>query len=171
MIKKYQMVALQSNGGLSWKKLHDKAGDGGESQREVSVKASAIIHPDLKDKFAGLRGYLLDAIGFEMAKGSKPRTKVMDKIKVTKVSISGTEEKPKVVISGKIESPLGSNVALNTPLIPLSGSALGFEAKLQEALEELVDEADKYVVEGKESQLSMGFVDDDKDGDKKKNAA
>lgn len=195
MIKGYSKVTLLSGGGLTTTK-NVKVEEGGVTNiKEVTTKDPGNPHPDLTGKFEDLKGHLLKALGLDplsslLEFGSMPAAKTTAKVKaavkdlkttigrlqtemeskleVTQISISGTEEKPKVIVTGTKECPNGAKSALNSPLISLEGSRFGFEEDLQKDLEALIAEVEKYENEGKRSQLSMDFGEGKEKKDEKK---
>lgn len=177
-------MALISGGGLSYAEIGEKKDGGHTYQHEVTVKSTAVPHPDLTGKFADLKRYILRSMGLDFIPGLialaddkdvsvKRRNAVTaltddlteigegihERLEVTQVSISGTDEKPKVVLTAKIRTPLGGNVAMNSPLIPLTGTKLGFEGELFDLLEEMAEEVEEFKG-GKHAQLSMDFGGD-----------
>ena len=181
MIKHLTAVSLLSGGGLVFTKLVDETEGGVTHQKELNVKNTAVPHPDLTGAFEDLGKFFLRTIGLDpiptfiglkdngetvkrknAAKALeedfvKAHVQILDNLEVTKISLSGSEEKPKVVISGKIRTPLGGYVAFNSPLISLTGTKLGFEPELYEAIESICEEAEKYDQEKKRAQLEMPF--------------
>lgn len=183
MIKGISKVALIKGGGVAWTQTEEDASPGQVNQREISTKDTGVPHPDLSEKFEDLKRFFLRSMNLDpfaalfalekadiggataKEKGAvkdlsktlvKLQSEILEKIEIRSVAISGTEEKPKVVISGVIESPLGGKLTLNTPLIPLANSKLGYEAEILDNVEELIQELEEYRM-GKRQQLTMDF--------------
>jgi len=186
MINGYSRVAQITGGGLEFVQSNEVNNPGTVDQRETKTRDTGVPHPDLKEKFEDLKTFFLRSLGldpfpalFALDKSETPgatikerqavkdiakvlvklQSEIQEKIEIRSVSISGTEEKPKIIISGVVETPNGKKAALNTPLIDTSRSTYGFEESLLERVEQLVEEVEKYRG-GKRQQLSMDFGDD-----------
>lgn len=151
------------------------------------VELPEVPAPALTDELRSLNTYLFNSNGmrdiervlrakdelstkeFEAAKVISPiinrflQTQ-LDGCEVTGIVLQEHDEdvsKRKVLITGKRETAY-MTMAFNSPLINLENQVYGFEDKIAESVEVIIDEAFQYVIEGKKSQLEMFVNEEDK---------
>lgn len=141
------------------------------------VKSDKTPHPDLTEILKVFRGYmgeifyfatLREFISDDKFKASNEqidvlRTKYAElegKITVTGVSISGKEENKGLIITGKLKTATGHEVAVNSQRIKFNGTKYGFEEDMEQLILDLESEVFEYVINSKQAQLEMGFDDD-----------
>lgn len=146
------------------------------------IESSIVPHPDLLDLRDKLKMVLVKAFGFDsvlneaekhvpkgakMTKVTNKYLDVLNKIEVTKVSISGEDQLRGAVVSGKIESFNGAKSAINSPRVVFSSEKIGLEKDTQKTVDLICIEVYKYFFENKRAQLDLF---DDKNKDKPKAA-
>lgn len=142
---------------------------------------TANPHDDLTDKFEQLKPFIAECFGMDKivvlsnSKGIgadsedafnkvKPLIndtyqQVIDKIDVFQIKITGSIDDDKdnrsVVISSKMEMENGSKCALNSPAIKLNLLKFGFEEDLQEIINGISEEVQRYLYDGKRAEPSL----------------
>ena len=143
---------VQSGDG-SWAKNHD-------------VTDKLIPHPDYTEKLNELSDYVAKACDLKVKWPSeKPgpsvrggiktlNEQIVSAIKVTGIALQGDAENRSVVITATrdvrgVSGERHTSQALNSPKININGDTFGFESTLGTLLEELIQEAFEYAVNGK----------------------
>lgn len=143
------------------------------------IESSIAPHPDLLELRDKLKMVLVKAFGFDYvfneaekhlkgAQKQKVNDRYLDtlnKIEVTKISISGEDQLRGVVVSGKIESFNGAKSAINSPRVVFDSKKIGLEKDVQKTVDLICIEVFKYFFEGKRAQLEL-FSGKEKDGKK-----
>lgn len=80
---------------------------------------------------------------------------IVEKIKITGISISGEDTKRGVVITALFAVDNNQRTAINTPRILLGGESRGFEEKLTELVDKLEGEVYEFVYEDKIANPEM----------------
>lgn len=170
-------LTMKNNGNLiitDRKEVYD--GDT-KSRDEDTKKTDATPSPDMKKAMDALKPFLAECYGINFAdefltaegldqdkidafKVVKPIIRreyksVLNKITITSVSLSGSEETQGVVISGKMLQENGTSIAMNTPNIKLKQENFGFESELSDKLDDVVNEAWEFLYNGKKQQYEM----------------
>lgn len=187
----FKKIGLISGGGLSYVYVDEKKRGVETHHPEISVKDTSVPHPDLTKIFDNFREPLIGMLGIDLGRGlllltaapdttikqrnsvenlteiiEDARKRLIEKIQVTGVTLSGIEDdKPKILISATLEVANGAKVAINSPLVSVTGSSFGVESRLHSLLEELLDETAKYIDEDKRAQLSLFGSGLDGDGE------
>lgn len=135
-----------------------------------TIKAKQQPHPDMLEEFAKLKDCILDVyhldagfnLGLKYLKKGEQKIKaeaglaeLKDKLTITGILLSGTEDDASVVITAKMESKTGKVIALNSPLINLSNEQLGYELALEEIIDDIKREVHAYLFGNKRAQLNM----------------
>lgn len=135
-----------------------------------SIESNIAPHPDLLNLRDKLKGVLVKAFGFDsvlneaekhvpkgekMTKVTNKYLDILNKIEVTKISISGDDQLRGSVISGKIESFNGSKCAINSPRVVFSSDKIGLEKDTQKTVDLICIEVYKYFFEDKRAQLGL----------------
>lgn len=148
---------------------HDKKG----------VKSDKTPHPDLKKYLDVLRGYVAQIFYFSVLneireskvfmatkKQSQFLTEkynsLVTKITITGVSLSGKEDNRGIIITAKLKTDTGQEVAINSQRLKYNGTKYGFEENLEQLMSDLEQEVYEYIINGKKAQLEMAF--DEVDG-------
>lgn len=84
-----------------------------------------------------------------------------NKITITGVSLSGKDENRGIIITGKLKTETGQEVAINSQRIKFNGTKYGFEEDLADLMVDLESEVFEYVINAKQAQLQMAFDNDD----------
>jgi hypothetical protein len=158
--------------------------EGRASYDEYVVISDIFPHPDLRNAIKKLSIYLADANGLRAyrnlphippAKIEKWNQKeiqdildVLDNhvyatVQASGIALSGKDHDLAVIITGKHETKTAS-VAMNSPRIRVTGDSFGFEASVFDVVDEVIEEARKFVEEKKSAQMSMEFPEDANDG-------
>lgn len=145
-----------------------------------TVKSDKTPHPDLTAIIKVFRGYMGEIFYFSTirelidSKVFMPdinQTKILaskyneleSKITVTGVSVSGKEENKGLIITAKLKTETGQEVAINSQRIKFNGTKYGFEEDLESLITDLEQEVFEYVINSKQAQIEMAF-DDEPDG-------
>lgn len=159
------LVSIHTKGRGVSVAYQDKADTNGKVR---TIKDPKIPHPDLLTAMKGARIFLAiphhmcavtDLIAKEgkakavAAEANEMQQEILENIDVHKLALSGNEENRAVVISGYVNYK-SSGSAINSPRIQLKGDLLGNEVALEEAIEEITEEAYQYVFKNKAAQLS-----------------
>ncbi len=164
-------------------KLPNKGGVEIEYQYELSVRdeihkvsdkltSSVEPHPDVSSILRSLKEYYLEitllkkiynVVDREEFKANQIQRNMMDnmvedikrRVKITKVALSGKDEKSGVIITGVIEAETGQGMALNTHRITFSNETYGFEDELQGKIDDLINECYQYMYENKVAEPDM----------------
>lgn len=143
-----------------------------------TVKSDKVPHADLTSYLAVLRGYVAKVFYFsELNKIAQSKTFMADekqisylensynalvtKITVTGVALSGQEDNKGIIITAKLKTDTGQEVAINTQRIKYNGTTYGFEENIEDLMTDLEGEVFEYVINGKQAQLEMAFDEDE----------
>lgn len=154
----------------------EKVTNGGiDTVLEHTIKAKQQPHPDMLEEFAKLKDCILDVyhldagynLGLKYLKKGDQKLKaetglaeLKEKLTITGISLSGSDDDASVIITAKMESKTGKVIALNSPLINLSNDQLGYELALEEIIDDIKREIHAYLFGNKRAQLNM-FQDGD----------
>lgn len=148
---------------------------------QKQVKSDKTPHPDLTKYLDVLRGYMAQIYYFSVLNeirdskvfmATAKQIKFLDekfkslvtKITVTGVSLSGKEDNRGIIITAKLKTETGQEVAINSQRLKYNGTKYGFEEDLENLMTDLEGEVYEYVINGKQAQLEMAFDDDQVDG-------
>lgn len=182
-MRTFKKIGLIGGGGLAVLYVEEKKRGVETHYPEVTLKDTSVPHPDLTKIFDDLREPLLALLGVDLGRGllsigsaapgdvtlkqrnaidvlhdliETGRKRLIENLEVNTVTISGDgEEKQKILLSGTLVVANGSKVAVNSPLVSLSGSTFGVETTLETILDRLLEETSKYLDEDKRAQLSL----------------
>jgi len=141
----------------------------------TTIKDTRDPHPDLEKLIEGLKESLartynllsfksLDKIAEthkksealksvkELFKGLEDQ--ILKDIEITGITLSGEENNRGINIQG-VSRYNNEALAINSPRIRVDGSKWGFEVKLSETIEDIIEEVKAYLFEGKAKQLDM----------------
>ena len=181
---------LKKNGGLVATFKETRELDGELHEIETTKTSKYLQHPDLSQalesfkidilrcdatgpsleqvvKLSGLKGKGLDALN---AAVENVKSRLLDKIEITGVHISGKEANRGVIISAKKES-FKDKPAFNTPRIVFSHTTYGFEEVVEEKVADVEREVYEYIFgpDGnglpKRAQLDLFEENDTESGD------
>lgn len=147
---------------------------------QKTVKSDKTPHPDLTAIIKVFRGHMGEIFYFSTIREliyskvfmpNPSQTKILaskyndleNKITVTGVSVSGKEENKGLIITAKLKTETGQEVAINSQRIKFNGTKYGFEEDLENLITDLEAEVFEYVINGKQAQIEMAF-DDEPDG-------
>ncbi len=174
-------VKKMKNGGLQGKISFTKQEGGVTHTEEWDFKNTENPHPDLIERLEQMKTHLaklydLDSIVIlSNSKGLKIKDEdafkqvkkfidgayqeTLKKIDINGIALSGekTDDKDNrsVVIMGTKAMESGTKCSLNSPSIKLSQDIYSFESELQDIVNELCEEVEAYLYEGKKAQLEM----------------
>ncbi len=174
-------VKKMKNGGLQGKISYTKQEGGVTHTEEWDFKNTDNPHPDLVERLDQLKAHLANFYDIDSmvilsnSKGLKIKDEdafkqlkkfidgsyqeTLKKIDINGVAISGEKDDDKdnrsVVIMGAKLMENGSKAALNSPSVKLSQDTFQNEADIQEIVNELCEEVEAYLYEGKRAQLEM----------------
>ena len=155
--------------------------NGAEIYHDVkTIKSDKIPTPDLKNILNALRDYIANIFYFSMLKELRDSKIFManedqinhlnekyetlkNKITITGVSISGKDANRGLIITAKLKTETGQEVAINSQRLKFNGTKYGFEEDLENLMIDLEGEVFEYVVNGKQAQLEMAFEEDTTD--------
>lgn len=139
--------------------------DGSLTNEEKTKTDSPIIpHDDLVDSVLQLGSYAVKAAGLVKAikilglDGTDRSTllgQIVNDFDVRSIAISGEEDSKRVIISGVFTCFNNFKTNINTPLIPLAQSNFEFESDLTDVVNEIEDEAYKFIYEGKKAPFEL----------------
>lgn len=137
-----------------------------------TIESPKTVHNDLKKKVqslaeivATIRGYndfklVVNSREFKATESQKEKIdktilNIKGKIQVTGFSITGEDEKRRVVIKFKFAEDNGQIKGGSTHPIFLSSSDFEYEQVLEETVEDVTEEIKKYIFEDKHADLSV----------------
>lgn len=127
-----------------------------------------LAHPDLLICFNALRPHM--ALYCEFAEDQDFEGSLVDEVPhsdiyVSEVLLTGSKEKSGVVMTGFKVLRDGNRIKLQTPNINLDLSEYQYNQQLSDALDDLVEEARKAIVEKKCRVVQTSLFDEDADPD------
>lgn len=174
-------LKLMKGGGIEIKYTLNDKDDHATHQEENLKKSTKEPHPDMKDALKELREFVAsthnmmphkalshlkatakveESIKNLSAVFAEVENETLEKIKISGISLSGDENNRGVVIMAVNEFNK-EKIALNTPLIRLAGDKWGWEVKLNDIVDSLINEASEFIFNGKAEQLEMDFGSED----------
>lgn len=145
---KLKKIKLLKNGGVSAQYEQTNSQNVNE---EITVSVSDAPHPDLYESLQAMEKRLTEVCHIQ------PEAVV----EVTGFALSGSDENPGVVITGKIMTESEIPVGLSSHRISLSHDIYGFENDLQKELDVAVSEIKEYLFNHKRAQLGLFDEDDE----------
>ncbi len=139
---------MLKNGGVS---VNYEQTNAQNVQEDISVSVSDAPHPDLYDSFQKLEPRFTEIC------------KILPEaiVEITGFALSGSDENPGVVITGKIMTESDIPIGLATHRISLSHDIYGFENELKKELEKATAEIKAYLFNYKRAQTSLFDEDDE----------
>lgn len=165
----FKSLKLLKNGGISIKYTDMEVEDAITNTNNRGLDSTKDPHPDLVNKVKDLNLFVAkihnmlsynalkkahstakldEAIKTMIPTFNKLDEEVLNHIDVTGFSLSGEQENLGVVIKA-INRYNKEAIALNTSRINLEGTKHGFEVKLAESIDAIIEEVQKYLFEGK----------------------
>lgn len=172
--------------------------EGRASYDEIVVISDRWPHPDLREAIKKLNVFLADANGLRPyrnlphippgkiekwnQKEIQDILEVLDNhvyagVEASGIALYGKDHDLGVIITGKHQTKT-SAVAMNSPKLRVNGDSFGFEASVFDVVDEIVEEARKFVFDKKSAQMQMEFpageegaTTDAENGNKKKSAS
>jgi hypothetical protein len=154
--------------------------DGEDGKIEVARQETVAItpHPDLSDIIKMLKNYvmtscMLSSLGSVLYSKEFGLTEdqeeaynayldlLRDKITITGIAVSGTDQTRGVIITSKIKAENGRVTALNTPIMRFSSAVYGFENDLEEICDTIETELYEFLFNNKHAQLEIPVMDMD----------
>ena len=115
-IKKIKLAKVKDGDGLE---LTFSRTDPDKSQVKGTEEHKGLVHPDLIDATKALRIHLAILCGYvkesQVEDIAMPDEALMEKFFVSGISLGGSEDKPGVMITGRIITYRGKSVSINTP--------------------------------------------------------
>lgn len=139
----------------------------------LSLGTEKVPHPDLRQSIEPLNAilgkifkmtFIQDVVArdeFKATSSQKNHAKkavetLLENVEATGISLSGSEEKRGVIITGKFNPREdGPAVAINSPRIILDGDTWGFEEELEQSVIAIEDEVYELIYRDKQAQLSV----------------
>lgn len=170
-------IKIASDGKVEISFITSNGEEGRASYDELVMISDRYPHPDLKEAIRKLNIPLADANGLRpyrelphIAPGKLEKwdakevqsiletldTQVYASVIPSGISLSGKDHSLAVVITGKHEVH-GTAVAMNSPRIHVNGDTFGFESSVFEIVDEIIEEARKFVIERKSAQGELEF--------------
>ena len=139
---------------------------------EINKKGTLPIHPDLDilikelapklrsvHNYDSLRRFAKENEAFELM-AEEFLSHISTLIQATGISISGSEEKKAVVITGLNTVSNGQKVSINSNRISLEGSKQGIEEDLERITAEIEEEVFLYLFENKSAELEIPYEEE-----------
>lgn len=146
---------------------------GAEVYREnYHLTSGKEIHPDLQKLFDKLKPImarvyhlsffrsLMETPDFKATKKQKELAEeafkeVIDKLRVTGVSLSGKDDNVGVVLTGTFTADSNQKMAINSHRMKFNSERYGFEEEMEEIVGEIESEVYEFLFNGKKSQLEI----------------
>lgn len=165
-------VKVIANGGLD---VHFEVEEtcGQEIYREnYHLASSKGIHPDLQKLFDSLKPIMarvyhlsffktiLETPEFKATKAQKEIAdaafkEVLNKIKVTGVSLSGKDDNVGIVLTGTFTADSNQKMAINSHRMKFSEERYGFEEEMEQIVSDIESEVYKFLFKNKRAQLGL----------------
>jgi hypothetical protein len=165
-------VKVIANGGLD---VHFEVEEtcGQEIYREnYHLASSKGIHPDLQKLFDSLKPIMarvyhlsffktiLETPEFKATKAQKEIAdaafkELLNKIKVTGVSLSGKDDNVGVVLTGTFTADSNQKMAINSHRMKFSEERYGFEEEMEQIVSDIESEVYKFLFKNKRAQLEL----------------
>lgn len=141
-------------------------------ENKYEAETGKAVHPDLSDLYKDLRPIVarvfninsfLSMIEASDFKASEEQIEIarscadsiLQKINVTQISISGSDDRKGVVITSSYECSNGQVSCLNTPRIMFGTDSYGFEEELEAIVNKIENEVYEYLFNGKKAQQEL----------------
>lgn len=165
-------VKLMKDGGLDCHfEIEQKCGEEIYNEK-YHTESAKDVHPDLRACFDKLKPVLarvyhmsffrtlLDSPDFGASKlqqefAETAFAEIMQKINVTGVALSGSDENVGFVISGTFTADSNQKMAINSHRMKFKDTRYGFEQECEEIIATLEEEAYAFLYEGKKAQLEL----------------
>ena len=121
-----------------------------EGQKEFSLSSKTPVHPDLTKAVNRLRPVFRAVFGFKDSAFA-----------VTGASFKGEAEAAGLNVMGRFATESGKEIGLSTHRMLFTEEVYGFEHELEEIRENIEVEAYEYIYEGKSSQGTLDFKDEE----------
>lgn len=146
---------------------------GAEVYREnYHLTSGKEIHPDLQKLFDKLKPImarvyhlsffrsLMETPDFKATKKQKELAEeafkeVIDKLRVTGVSLSGKDDNVGVVLTGTFTADSNQKMPINSHRMKFNSERYGFEEEMEEIVGEIESEVYEFLFNGKKSQLEI----------------
>lgn len=169
---KLSKVKLVKDGGLDCHFQVDETIGQEVYQEKYHTESAKDLHPDLASCFNSLHPILarvyhmnffralmgnedFEATAEQSAIAEKMYQEILQKIKVTEIRLSGSNENEGVVLIGSLKGNSAKGLSMVSEKINFSDSFYGFEEDLEITIDEIKDEVYSFLFEGKRAQLSL----------------
>lgn len=184
----FKGLKLLKNGGISIIYTDMEVEDAITNTNKRGLDSTKDPHPDLFNKVKDLNYFVAkihNMLSYQALKKANATAKldeaiktmqptfdkldveVLNNIDVTGFSLSGEQENLGVVIKA-VNRYNKEAIALNTSRINLEGTKHGFEVKLAEAIDAIIEEVQMYLFEGKCAIVDQQKMEFEEDSDTKK---
>lgn len=143
-------IGRTKRGGLSIHYETSEETPAGTRTDTVQRTSTEVPHPDMKNGFNLATDFITEVFYQGMVDKNK-KDDAFDRVEAYQVSISGADKR-KVVVSAKVETFV-NRVAFNSPSTSIENNP--YETNLEAMVEQLEEEAFRYLFEGKAAQLKI----------------
>jgi len=117
------------------------------STEELTSDKKCVPHPDLVHALGALT--LLMTEVFDMEDDNQ------EKFRIAGITLSQRKNIDQVIVTGVFETQTGMKTCLNTPNVVMDGDTYDAQENLATQIDQITDEAFKYLFENKQAQLDI----------------
>lgn len=176
-------VSLLTSGGIDIKWTVNESVSAESHEALESVKSTKDPHGDLTQIIRQCKPWLAKVMSYSTVQAmtnhpdfaatkkqseaaKKAYEKILEKLTVTGIDVSGTLENRGLTIRGTFKVDSKQHIKLNTHKLKADGKAFGFEGDIPELIDRLEEECYLYIYEDKRAQLELTFDEKAKEAEK-----